>query len=89
MSKRKRDVKQGKREWMDGYDAMCCDVLSHMLSLHSHLQKNTADHSTGKSTQHPGFLQKGFKEEVSFGVAHRRKKGGEFCLAPSCLTFHI
>lgn len=27
--------------------------------------KDIADHSTGVSIQHPGILQKGFKEEVS------------------------
>lgn len=64
-------------------------LLSHMLSLRNNLQKDTADHATGMSTQHPSFLRKGFKEEVSLGVAYRIKKGGEFCLDPSCLAFHF
>lgn len=57
-------------------------MLSHLLSLHNNLQRDTADHATGISTQHPGFLRKGFKEEVSLGIAYRKKQGSFSQLLP-------
>lgn len=56
-----------------------------MLSLHNNLQRDTADHATGMSTQHPGFLQKGFKEEVSLGLAYRKQEG----ICPSSFLSHV
>lgn len=57
------------------------------LSFHNNLQKDTAGHSTGMSAPHSGFLQKGFKEEMSLGVAYRIKKRQG--ILPSSFLSHI
>lgn len=57
------------------------------LSFHNNLQKDTAGHLTGMSTQHSGFLPKDFKEEMSLGVAYRTKKRQG--ILPSPFLSHI
>lgn len=82
MAKRKREVKQAR----GGCGMMLC-VFTHAFPFTIACKKTQQIIQQTLALNIQDFSRRK-KEEVSLVAVNRRKKREEFCLIPSCFTFH-